>query len=386
MAIQTLLPYDLNERNAASNAAQSLATGLEGLLKGKVEKMQQRQMQANQAKAYAAAGIPQQEAELLAASDPQTQQLILKNYLAGAESAGLEQALGGLGGQQQMQPQMQPQLQQALGGLQGQPQDMIIQNLMKGLGAQQQASQPMVQQPQQQQQGSIEQQGTSLAQALTRPRLNPQHRLKIEEMKQRKELAERKLNQADQARVDKETLPTFKDINEKAKAAKDSDQRLNRIERLLDKGRVQDNIFIRSLGGLKSNKYIGGIADAIGTLISNKDTQEFEKLSTDFVKDAKQFFGSRITEAEVQLFLKTVPSLSQTNEGKRRVIRNMRIFNEAAELKQKAMNQIIKENGGTRPANLESLIDDRIGGQLDALKNQFTEGDTITPGILPTLL
>src|ERR1044072_2209634 len=263
---------------------------------------------------------------------------------------------------------------------------MIIQNLMKGLGAQQQASQPMVQQPQQQQQGSIEQQGTSLAQALTRPRLNPQHRLKIEEMKQRKELAERKLNQADQARVDKETLPTFKDINEKAKAAKDSDQRLNRIERLLDKGRVQDNIFIRSLGGLKSNKYIGGIAGAIGTLISNKDTQEFEKLSTDFVKDAKQFFGSRITEAEVQLFLKTVPSLSQTNEGKRRVIRNMRIFNEAAELKQKAKNQIIKENGGTRPANLESLIDDRIGGQLDALKNQFTEGDTITPGILPTLL
>src|ERR1044072_834653 len=131
MAIQTLLPYDLNERNAASNAAQSLATGLEGLLKGKVERMQQRQMQANQAKAYAAAGIPQQEAELLAASDPQTQQLILKNYLAGAESAGLEQALGGLGGQQQMQPQMQPQLQQALGGLQGQPQDMIIQNLMK---------------------------------------------------------------------------------------------------------------------------------------------------------------------------------------------------------------------------------------------------------------
>jgi hypothetical protein len=70
MAIQTLLPYDLNERNAASNAAQSLATGLEGLLKNRVDKMQQRQQQMQQSKLFSAAGIPQEQAELLASVDP----------------------------------------------------------------------------------------------------------------------------------------------------------------------------------------------------------------------------------------------------------------------------------------------------------------------------
>jgi hypothetical protein len=211
---------------------------------------------------------------------------------------------------------------------------------------------------------------------------------KREAREDRKEaFEERKLSAAEQRQVDKETLPVFKDINDKAKAAKDSDLRLNRMERLLDKGRVQDNVFIRTLSDLKGNKYFGDIAAAIGTAISNRDTQEFDKLSTDFIKDAKQFFGSRITDNEVKLFLKTVPALSQTNEGKRRVIRNLRIFNEAAELKQDAMNTIIRENNGKRPVNLEELIDNKIGSQLDALSKEFTGGETIDiNSIVPSAL
>lgn len=368
MAIQTLLPYDINERNAASRAAQDLATGLEGVLQNKLQKMQQRQMQMNQAKAFQAAGIPQQEADLLASADPKTQELILKNYLSGAEAAGLEQALGGLGGQQMAQ---QPVMQQAMGALQAQPQDAIMQTLMRGLGGQQQAQQQMMQQSPQQQQGSIEQQGTSLAQALQRPRLNPQHRLKIEEMKQRKELAERKLSQADQARVDKETLPTYHDINKSAKAAKDSNIRLGRMEELINRGNLSDTAYYNGIKALSKVPVFGGFAESILETFQSPDTQEFEKLSTDFIKDAKQFFGNRITEQEVTMFLKTVPNLSQTNAGKRRVIRNMRIFNEASEVRKNAMDRVIKANGGKRPANLESLIEEEASRNLDALAAEF---------------
>jgi hypothetical protein len=313
--------------------------------------------------------------------------LTLKNYLAGAESAGLEQALGQLSGASYAQA-APAGMQQVLGGLKNQPQDMVLQSVLKGLPQNNvPMQQAMMPQQMEQQPGLAQAQGTSLAEALQKPRINPQQRLKLAEMQQRKELAERKLSQTDQARVDKETLPVFKDVNDKAKAAKDSDQRLNRIEKLLNEGNVQDNFFIRSLEGLKHNKYFGSIAEGVQRLITNKDTQEFEKLSTDFVKDAKQFFGSRITEAEVQLFLKTVPSLAQTNEGKKRVIRNMRIFNQAAELKQQAMRQVIKQNGGKRPSNLEEQVDELIGPQLDALKNEFTQGPTIqsNKGLLPTV-
>lgn len=384
MAIQTLLPYDINDRAQASRAAQDLATGLEGLMQNRVQKMQQRQMQTNQAKAFSALGIPQEQADLLASADPQTQQLVLKNYLSGAESAGLEQALAGLGGHGGLggfENAPAQNMAQVLSTLPGNQQNAITQNLLKGLPSaalQQQSMAPY----EIQQQVSPESQGNGLAQVLQRPRLNPQHRLKIEEMKQRRELAEKKLNAAEQSRINKETLPTYTKINDMAHGARESDMRLNRIEQLLDKGNVQDNVFIRGLDAASHNKYLGEIFGAVKTLVSNRDTQEFEKLSKDFLRDAKQFFGNRVTQGEIFTFLQTVPSLSQTNEGKRRVIRNMKIFNEGAKLRKQAMDKIIKDNGGRRPENLEILIEDMVGPQLDALANKFKEGAT---GALGTL-
>jgi hypothetical protein len=379
MAIQTLLPYDLNERNAASRTAYDLSTGLEGLLNDKVQKMQQKQQQMNQAQAFAAAGIPKEQAMLLSQADPQTQQLILKNYLQGAEGSGLDQALSQLSGSPMQQGQQQ--MQQSMGALQGQPQDMIMQNLMRGLGGQQQPQmQPQMMQQAMQQPGSTQAKANDLASVLQRPRLNPQQRIKIEEMKQRRDLAEKKLNAAERALVNKETLPVYEKTNDMAKGARESNMRLDRIETLLNKGNVQDNAFVRGLDALSHNKYLGDAFSAVKTLVSNRDTQEFEKLSKDFLRDAKQFFGNRVTQGEIFTFLQTVPSISQTNEGKKRVIRNMRIFNEAANLRKSAMDSIIKENKGQRPANLESLIDERIGSQLDALSNQFKDGPTLGKG------
>lgn len=207
--------------------------------------------------------------------------------------------------------------------------------------------------------------------------------LRREAREERKEkLEERKLSTKEQAEVNKETLPTYEKVNDIAKAARESDMRLDRIERLLDKGNVQDNVLIRSLDAASHNKYFGEIAGVIKTIVTNRDTQEFEKLSKDFLRDAKQFFGNRVTQGEVFTFLQTVPSLSQTNDGKKRVIRNMRIFNEGAKLRKQAMDSIIKENGNRRPPNLDSLIEDRIGGQLDMLANEFKSGAVGAPGTL----
>lgn len=278
--------------------------------------------------------------------------------------------------QQQLAPKGQVTAPQALGALPGESQAIIANQLA-------QQKEPSIKD--QIQQVRRQKQALAGANLPVQQRLALQNSLDSKEAQLRKEerdlrkesLEERKFDYQQRKEINKETLPIFKDINEKAKAAKDSDQRLNRIEELLNKGKVQDNFFIRSLEGLKHNKYFGAIAEGIQRLLTNKDTQEFEKLSSDFVKDAKQFFGSRITEAEVQLFLKTVPSLAQTNEGKKRVIRNMRIFNQAAGLRQKAMNQVIRDNGGQRPSNLEEQIEDRIGRQLDVLKAEFTQGPTI---------
>lgn len=374
MAIQTVLPYDINQRNDARRAASSISQTLEGLVSNHLQKMQSQKQQANQARAYIAAGIPQEQAGFLSSADPQTQQLILKNYLQAAQGSGLDQALAELGGQQS--PNMQPQsiMQNTMGALQSQPQDMVMRNLMQGLGQQQlqqEFPQQMNQQVQQQKPELTQLNENNLANVLQRPRLSPQHKLKIEEMKQRKEFHKEKLNAAQQKDVDKETLPTYHEVNKSAKAAKDSNIRLGRMEELINRGKLTDTAFYNGIKALGKLPGIGGFIESIAESFLSPDTQEFEKLSTDFIKDAKQFFGNRITQQEVMLFLKTVPNLSQTNPGKKRVVRNMRIFNEASELRKKSMDKLIKANGGKRPNNLEALIEQEVSPQLDALAEQF---------------
>ena len=196
--------------------------------------------------------------------------------------------------------------------------------------------------------------------------------LRKEERDLRKEsLEERKFEHTQRKEIDKETLPIYKEINDKAKAARDSNTRLGRMEQLINKGNLTKTAFYNGIKALGKIPGVGGYIESIAESFLSPDTQEFEKLSTDFIKDAKQFFGNRITQQEVAMFLKTVPNLSQTNAGKHRVIRNMRIFNEAASLRKKVMDDLIRENNGKRPANLESLVEQVAEPRLNALAEEF---------------
>jgi chemotaxis protein histidine kinase CheA len=378
-----------------------------------------------QAKAYAHLGPQIQQQAVQAKLQEQQQQ---------ASNAAINQILGaGLGQtqpyQQQAQFQAQPQVQQQPQSMAQQIQlpherqqaaiqqaTSIAQNpAFRKLQEQQQGAQALQQQqlmkqlaPQVQRQPTGEQQAILQAQAQEAQRAEPTLKQQIEQVRnqkralavanlpvnqaialhqqlenkekelrreareERKEaLEERKLSAVEQRYVDKETLPVYKEINDKAKASKDSNIRLGRMEHLINRGQLSNTAFYNGIKALGKIPGIGGYIESIAESFLSPDTQEFEKLSTDFIKDAKQFFGNRITQQEVAMFLKTVPNLSQTNAGKHRVIRNMRIFNEAAGLRKKIMDEIIRDNNGKRPANLESLIEERAEPQLNALAEQF---------------
>jgi chemotaxis protein histidine kinase CheA len=378
-----------------------------------------------QAKAYAHLGPQIQQQAVQAKLQEQQQQ---------ASNAAINQILGaGLGQTQPYQPQTQfhaqPQVQQQPQSMAQQIQlpherqqaaiqqaTSIAQNpAFRKLQEQQQSAQALQQQqlmkqlaPQAQRQPTGEQQAILQAQAQQAQRAEPTLKQQIEQVRnqkralaaanlpvnqaialhqqlenkekelrreareERKEaLEERKLSAVEQRYVDKETLPVYKEINDKAKASKDSNIRLGRMEHLINRGQLSNTAFYNGVKALGKIPGIGGYIESIAESFLSPDTQEFEKLSTDFIKDAKQFFGNRITQQEVAMFLKTVPNLSQTNAGKHRVIRNMRIFNEAAGLRKKIMDEIIRDNNGKRPADLESLIEERAEPQLNALAEQF---------------
>ena len=358
--------------------SKGLNTGLQELAKFKMGQMQQKAAYQQRADAYKGFGFSPEESMALASLPEKSAAPIILQYLQRGGGGGVDQmqpeqqGLGGilqnLGEQQQMQaPQLQSRdilnllAQPALGGLglmsqqeqiSPQGQEQLIKSLQPILQQQQLQSQ---QTPERRQElkAAHAAKKASLGEVLSRPS-------KAEMVKQ-------------QIAQDKETKPIFDEINKEYKTAKENDKRLDRIEVLTKKG---------SLGTPLGNAAIKTLAKGIfgfGIDLTNwmtADAQELDKLSTDFIRSAKDIFGgSRLTDADLNAFAKIIPSLSQSNNGRLRIVHNMRLFNEAAKIKKQALDKIIEANGGKRPANLESLIDKVAGPQLDELSARFKRGE-----------
>jgi len=185
-------------------------------------------------------------------------------------------------------------------------------------------------------------------------------------------LRRQQLEQQEKQAAFKETKPERKEILASSKSAKENLARLNRMQELSNKGQLNNPLYIEGL------KKFGLDIPALTT----PDSQEFRKLETDFLRDAKNIFGARVTNFEMSQFLKSIPSLSQSKEGRERVIRNLKIFNEAALARSKAMKEIVKENKGVPPFDLMEKLDEKLSPRIDKLMEDFRKG-TATVEELP---
>jgi hypothetical protein len=120
------------------------------------------------------------------------------------------------------------------------------------------------------------------------------------------------------------------------------------------------------LGALGATATEGAIKSA-----ATKETQEFEKLSAEFIKGAKGIFGSRITDQDLAAFMKMVPTLSNTNEGKIAILRNLQLLNKATLIEGQIRDEIKKQNGGSLPYNLKEMVDDISKPIMDRIAEQW---------------
>lgn len=162
----------------------------------------------------------------------------------------------------------------------------------------------------------------------------------------------------------KETQKVRQEILQKKQSAEDNVKRLDRMENLLNTGKLTNPIY-------------KGILEKAGIdipALMNPESQEFEKLSFDLTAGMAKDFGNRINIAEFKTFLKRVPSLSQTDEGKRRVIENFKNISIMPNiLRHQAMQDILQENNGIPPLDLQEKIEERVGPKLDELSLQVNE-------------
>lgn len=368
--------------DVGTGLGQGLSQGLEQLTQHKLNQIRA----SNLTQMLQKLNVPPQEANLIPHLSPKAQEEYFSNVFArggfeqSQQAAPMDQMLNMLSQQQQAQPQgQQPQISAA---------DLLTQ---------QQSINPLIEQALSKSKigqkiaASNNQKAQSpLAQLKPAQPVSPlakptQAQLQKMSATDRKEAFElEKLARKEQHEEIKHSTNWLDEIKKNEKGVKGANIRLKRMTKLINEGSLPVAAFyngIQSLsrgdigsnipliGGIVSavEKAIGQVGRAVQTGVTARDTEEFEKLSADFAKDAKQFFGSRLTDADLKAFMATVPTLTQTDSGKLQVIRNLEQFNKLIEDQANAANKIIKANGGKIPANLRQLVEDATSGEIDAV-------------------
>lgn len=130
-------------------------------------------------------------------------------------------------------------------------------------------------------------------------------------------------------------------------------------------------------------KKAGGFLGLDLTSLLSADAQEFEKLTVELTKTIKQAYGGRISNLELETFLKSVPSLSQSPEGRQRVAKSLQAFSQGKIARQKALQDILKKNDGVPPLDLMEQVDARAQDAVENSAEDFSEiisrVDVVTP-------
>lgn len=80
------------------------------------------------------------------------------------------------------------------------------------------------------------------------------------------------------------------------------------------------------------------------------EAQESVKLIADNLAGAKDTFGARVTNFDLQAYLKRLPSLLNSPEGRRRVLRDLRLMNKLNTNHEQGVLDIVEREGG--PGNI----------------------------------
>jgi len=108
----------------------------------------------------------------------------------------------------------------------------------------------------------------------------------------------------------------------------------------------------------------------------NPESEEYEKMSAGFVRGAKDIFGGRVAVQEMTFFMKTIPTLMNTETGRRLVTKALEHIAAGKILRGEETDAVLAEyerRGLPPPYNLRGIVDRRVGPKLDKLGQQIRD-------------
>jgi hypothetical protein len=110
------------------------------------------------------------------------------------------------------------------------------------------------------------------------------------------------------------------------------------------------------------------------------EAQESVKLVSDEIKGAKDTFGARVTNFDLESYMKTLPTLLNTAEGKRVVLRDINLMNKLNIMRNEGVLDIIDKRGA---GNISISKAKRMWKKDNAKKIADIKKEYINPGSVP---
>ncbi len=160
-------------------------------------------------------------------------------------------------------------------------------------------------------------------------------------------------------------LPLFEESQKKLHALSEEEEHLNTLKELSPQ--------IGTLQRLNINPQTG---DLMVPLLASPEAQRFVKTINDFTTMAKQSYGARVTNFDLTQFMKRLPTLANSEEGRRQILEQMTLINSINKAYESALHDTIDNYGGIRNIDFDqaqTLADKKSKKQITHLKSQFKD-------------
>lgn len=156
---------------------------------------------------------------------------------------------------------------------------------------------------------------------------------------------------------EKENNKELKESQSKKKIYRDNGLLIKSMTNTNDSGKLPSGlsslIIDPKTGDIRGEAQLAGLV--------NPETQLYVKNLKQFLKGAKEFFGARVTNFDVTSFMAQLPTLLNSEQGRRLILKQMEYLNDLEQVHNTTLNEGLKNYG--RKANYGQIVkavDDKV--------------------------
>lgn len=157
----------------------------------------------------------------------------------------------------------------------------------------------------------------------------------------------------EQMTLRKENAETFGTLAKQDRSLKKEGMSLNQLKKLNEGGKLP-----KGMQRLNVDFDTGKLLFPAG---ASPEAQLFVKIVNDFTTKAKESYGARVTNFELDRFLLRLPSLANTQDGRTLILEQMQTVNELDQLHSESLKKVYQKYG---LKNIDSMNAERIAEDL----------------------